>query len=373
MNAKHFIACPVQPAAPDSFARVKVNRTGPAPEAASGGAAAASAPGLSNDHIRSLIFGTNRKPAQIEIWRGGTLVKCSREMQGLPVPTSSKRGEIHGFSRRSRSRMMQTQAKIRWNPQALPFFMGNTCPDVVPEPQAVLVAWSNFCRRFKRRFTTSAMLWRKELKDRQSGTFIGAWVPHYHSFAINCPEEFGFQEERGEWVILQQKEDRSWSLDIYALDEAGQKVVVVHNDIEAGSKDTLRSWWTRNWYEAMGSGAFSHYLAGTSWEPIETLEGVRYYTSKYMAKPEEAGQSPHCIGRWWGIVARENIPWAERVILDCSDHEACVVMRALRHFVLSRAPRKFRCNHQAMNYFVNDPSQWERLIEYVFEGRNEPF
>jgi hypothetical protein len=85
-----------------------------------------------------------------------------------------------------------------------------------------------------------------------------------------------------------------------------------------------------------------------------------------MAKIEEAGESPHCKGRWWGIVARQNIPWAERVVLECTDLQAVTLMRVLRRYVLGKAKRKFRCNHQSMNYLVNDPAQWERLVNWVF-------
>lgn len=121
--------------------------------------------------------------------------------------------------------MIATQAKIRWNTEHPPYFMGNTCPDRVPEADHVLRAWSKFSRRFERRFPEGALLWRKEIMNRKSGVSVGQWVPHYHSFAYNCPREFEFQAERGQWVDLRQRNDGGWTQKIYRLDETGKKVL----------------------------------------------------------------------------------------------------------------------------------------------------
>lgn len=331
--------------------------------ARSAGVAAGAAPGSSHAHIRSLLC-TSKQFALVEIWRGGSLVHCQRNAEFLCAATG-KRGTVHGFSRKSRNRMIATQAKIRWNTDCPPYFMGNTCPDRVPEADHVIRAWSKFSRRFERRFLAGALLWRKEIVDRKSGVCVGQWVPHYHSFAYNCPHSFEYLEERGQWVDLRQRKDGGLTLKLYCLDAEGKKVLHASQEIAPGATDRLPAWWSRNWYEAMGSGEIKHYLAGTSFEEIQTVEGVRYYTSKYMAKIEEAGESPHCKGRWWGIVARKNIPWAERVVLECTDAQAVKLMRILRRYVLSKAKRTFRCNHQSMNYLVNDPTQWERLVNWV--------
>jgi hypothetical protein len=328
-----------------------------------GAAAPGTAQGLSNAHIRSQLC-TSKQFAMVEIWHGGSLVHCQRKAEFL-VAGGGRRGKIRGFSRHSRSRMIATQAKIRWNIEYPPFFMGNTCPDRVPEADHVIRAWSKFSRRFERRFPAGALLWRKEIMNRKSGVSVGQWVPHYHSFAYNCPLTFEYQEERGEWVDLRPQNDGGWRLNIYCRDETGKKVLQLSQEIMAGTHDRLPAWWSRNWYEAMGIGESKHYVAGTSYEQIETVEGVRFYTAKYMAKIEEAGESPHCKGRWWGIVARQNIPWAERVVLECTDFQAVTLMRVLRRYVLGKAKRKFRCNHQSMNYLVNDPTQWERFVHWV--------
>ncbi len=339
---------------------------------ARGEAAPGAAAGLSNDHIRSLVLGLNKKPAQIELWRGGSLIKCSREKKCQPLPPV-KRGEVLGFSRKSRGRMIATQAKIRWRTDHLPFFMGNTCPDKVPAADHVIASWGRFCRRYQRRFPKGALLWRKEIKDRQSGTCAGEWVPHYHSFAYNCPRKFDYQEERGKWVKVLFNETNGWTIEIYCLNESGKKVLHLREQLGFNVQDRLTEWWSRNWYEAMGSGEIKHYKSGASFQRIEKAEGVRHYTSKYMAKVEVASASPHCKGRWWGIVSRGNIPWAERVVIAVTDREAITIMRACRQYVLKKAKRKFRCNHQAMNYLVTDPCQWERYIAYVLAMRNVPF
>ena len=342
-----------------------------APSAGTASAVPADGAGLSNGHIRSLLVYTEQEP-QVEIWRGGSLVHCQRESKNFCV-APTKRGEVHGFSRKSRSRMIATQAKIRWNTERAPYFMGNTCPNSVPAADQVIAAWAKFSRRFERRFPQGALLWRKEIKDRKRGACEGQWVPHYHSFAYNCARKFEFQEERGQWVRLHQRKDGGWTLKIYCLNASGQKVLHRCEEMPAGVTDRLAEWWSRNWYEAMGSGEIKHYLAGTSCEQIQTVEGVRFYTAKYMAKVQDADQSEHCKGRWWGMVARQNIPWAERVVIKCTDSQAVTLMRILRRYVLGKAKRKFRCHHQSMNYLVSDPSQWERLVDWVLKAAVEPF
>jgi hypothetical protein len=291
-------------------------------------------------------------------------VHAQRETEFFCAATG-KRGKIRGFSRKSRNRMIAMLARIRWNSECLPFFMGNTCPDEVPDADHVLHAWSKFSRRFERRFPESALLWRKEIMNRKSGLFVGQWVPHFHSFAYQCPHLFEFQEERGEWVDLRQNKDGGWTLKIYCLDETGKKILHFSQGILPTAKDLIQAWWARNWYETMGTGELKHFFAGTKFEEIQSVEGIRFYGAKYIAKLEEAGQSPHCKGRWWGIVARKNIPWAERLVLECTDAQAITLMRILRRYVLGKAKRQFRCNHQSMNYLVNDPAQWERLVNWV--------
>lgn len=367
-----FKSCPDildSPNYPGQIVYRRSTTAGRGPEAERGGAAPASASGLSNSHIRSLLC-TSKQIARVEIWRGGSLVHCQRKAEFLCAATG-KRGTVHGFSRKSRSRMIATQAKIRWNTEHRPYFMGNTCPDCVPEADHVIGAWSKFCRRFERRFPQGALLWRKEIMNRKSGVSEGLWVPHYHSFAYNCPHAFEYQEERGQWVDLRQRKDGGWTLKLYCLDAEGKKALHVCEEIAAGVTDRLPEWWSRNWYEAMGSGELKHYFAGTSFQRIETVEGVRFYTSKYMAKIEEAGESSHCKGRWWGIVARQNVPWAERIVVECTDDQAITLMRVLRRYVLRKAKRKFRCNHQSMNYLVNDPAHWERFVKWVLGMRTD--
>jgi hypothetical protein len=170
-------------------------------------------------------------------------------------------------------------------------------------------------------------------------------------------------------VDLRPRKHGGWTLKIYCRDETGNKVLHQCQELLPGAKDLLFEWWSRNWYEAMGGGELKHYYAGTSFQRIETVEGVRFYTAKYLAKVEEAGESPHCQGRWWGIVARQNIPWAERVVVKCTDAQAVTLMRALRRYVLGKARRKFRCNHQSMNFLVNDPAQWQRFVNWVLGVR----
>ena len=68
----------------------------------------------------------------------------------------------------------------------------------------------------------------------------------------------------------------------------------------------LRKFIALAWYEIVGSSQPTHLMAGTSVEPVETWNGVKHYTSKYLAKEFDGNEVPEWwdCGRFWGVVGK---------------------------------------------------------------------
>lgn len=331
----------------------------------------AGGPGLSNSHIQSLSFYS--QCGQIEIWKGAhaVCIRCPSE-NCVPHP-QKRRGKIKEFSRKSRQRMMAVMNKIRMNdPASFPLFVTCTFPDGVPEPDEVSRIWEVFCKKVERRFPNAAMVWRKELKTRKSGEQSkGVCVPHFHVLLWNVSRVIDYAEENGKWTTLKLLPEEVWEMTIYRKDEQGNKVVAQDGEIAQGGQDRLGEWWSRAWYEAVGSGDYRNYQAGTRVEVIRKFNGVRCYVSKYIAKVdrEEVARSPYCKGRWWGIKRRNLIPWGERVMLPCTSKQATMLMRIARRYVRSVTGHKYHFSHISMNVYVNESEQWLRLFKtYIKES-----
>ena len=287
------------------------------------------------------------------------------------------RGTVAEFSRKSRQRMMATTNKIRMDAEkGLPVFTTNTFPDRVPEPKEVLRMWEVFWKKVERRFPGVAMIWRKELQGRKSGEIsVGLWVPHYHGLIWNRPLSMEYEEEHGEWVTVERKEDGCWVETVYAKDASGAKVVARVNSIAAGAGDRFIEWYSRTWYEVVGSGDLRNYDAGTRVEKLREPNGVRFYVSKYVAKVDEEGvlKSAHCLGRWRGVKGWRFIPWGERVVFECTRGQASKLMRLARRYVRSITGRKYHFSRITMNVFINNSAQWMRLVAYVLNEEETPF
>lgn len=263
---------------------------------AAAGAAGASL-GLSTDHIRPEALAASRRHI-LTVAEGGTVVKlrgrlgpagCGKRKAGQP------RGRVREFSKRSRSRLLQTVGAI--NRDALtvkrPLFMTLTYPEVWPEqPETWKAHLRAICKRIRRQYPHAAILWRLEPQER------GA--PHFHLLVFNV------------YFVPYKK---------------------------------LAKWW----YEVVDSGDERHLGAGTNVTRIRSWRGVMSYASKYLAKDgkgtgEFAGG---CVGRWWGVDGRQFLPvrWLHAVLDNGEFFRARRTVRRLQD-ARSRArgsDRKWRC------------------------------
>jgi hypothetical protein len=224
----------------------------------------------------------HNRPA-ITWYRGGSLLKSSRGLD-CNTPVGGKRGKIRYFSEAARRRMIRFLCTIKRDAKCL--FMTLTFPNDYPTVKEAKRILCVFERRLKRRWPEAAGIIKIEPQKR------GA--PHFHGLIWNIS-----QAEYCDFLL--------WVID--------------------------------NWYELAGQKDPNHkkflqgLLPGSKLcvEPVKSWNGVMWYTAKYLAKTIEEfhGQFP---GRFWWVINREKLPFAEMVEVPVSDRKALVTMRYMRRF-----------------------------------------
>lgn len=254
--------------------------------------------GLSTCHIPRKYDDISR--AKLKVWADGSLVAVDKNRIN-PFKGSKRdwvRGEISGFSRRSRSRLMRKLAKI--DKTELPLFITLTYPDEFPTDSEIYKSdLEKFAKRMKYRFPKYADFWKLEFQKR------GA--PHFHLLVWGIPK----------WHMKQ-----------------------------------LISYL---WYKVVGSGDEKHLKAGTNVQRIRSWRGVMSYAAKYMTKLE-AGHAEGC-GRFWGVHGSNCIPWSDVLEFDITEEQAVMAMRMMRKY----ADLKGR-DYPSLTIFVNNPIRWVEAI-----------
>jgi hypothetical protein len=249
-----------------------------------GGAAPDIAPDLLNSHISSPDVFNPFDKGHIEVWQGAGLIKAVKQRRDRIIPENSmkqtKRGQIHGFSRASRRRMMQFLAKVRLDEQ-LPLFGTTTYPDIFPEDAEKFKRdLRTLIERLKRRFPGVGLLWRLEFKKRKSGLNAGKIAPHFHWLLWNVPRKFDFKPETGKWAKVSQAKDGTWLETVKFYD--GDKIATVVKAISG--QDRFTEWLSRNWYDVAGTGDLRHFNAGTNVKVLTSKREVFFYVSKYCKR-----------------------------------------------------------------------------------------
>jgi hypothetical protein len=244
---------------------------------AAGASATAPDAGLSKSHIRPAPTGT--------FFVGGSLVRFeSHEPPDLrTVPGEApKRAAITEFSEKSRQRLRLSLAKVDHSKAGRPIFGTLTYPAEFPvDAETFKRHFKIFSQRFLRAFPNAGFHWKLEFQDR------GA--PHFHPIFWN-----------------------------------------VSTDREAMKH--FRGWLSWTWFEVVGSGDERHWRAGTSADVIKSPFGIMRYVSGYASKSDQS-KPGFKVGRYWGIVGRQNIPWAEETVVELSTKQGKFVRRIARRYM----------------------------------------
>lgn len=252
--------------------------------------AAAAPPGLSKSHIRP--------SPTVTFYVGGSLVRFDSHEPGSRDQPCPKRSEISEFSEKSRQRLRLSLAKVDQSKCGRPIFGTLTYPAEFPLDQDTFKKHLKiFSQRFLRAFPAAGFHWKLEFQSRGAA--------HFHPIF--------------------------WNLG---------------NNKECLGK--FRVWLAWNWFEVVASGNQKHLLAGTSADLINSQFGIMRYVSGYASKSDQT--KPGCkVGRYWGIVGRANIPWAQQKVIELSAAQAKLVRRTARRYM------------QAMNR-VRRMRRLERLV-----------
>jgi len=257
---------------------------------------------LSTAHIRPFI----------EISVGASLIKSSKNHICEQVG-GGKRGNVKGFSRGSRRRLMMLIASIKRNAD-LPCFITLTYPDRFPTPGEAKRDLKIFLQRLARKFPKAGVIWKMEPQER------GA--PHFHMLG------WGMKESE------------------------------------------LFGWTVSTWYEIAGQEDINHLKFHSGQLPgslpcvskVRSFKGVWSYASKYIGKTfEVSGWGNKWTGRFWGVSKRENIPFGEVFRIETTENRVCKLMRLQRRF--SHIPARGKMN--SLSSFCNADQWHERMAEML--------
>jgi hypothetical protein len=256
--------------------------------------------GLSTCHNTRKNRKSDGKTAKITFYSDGSLLSVTKNRLN-PYAGNKRdwvRGKVTRFSKRSRTRLMRTLAKIDKKKQ--PLWMDLTYPDEFPVDHKVYKAdLEKFIKRMRYRFSEFACIWKLEFQKRGAA--------HYHMF-------------------------------VWGLPGLGIRKIVA-----------------KLWYEVVGSGDEKHLSAGTSVSKIRSWRGVMSYASKYMGKLETNEQGHP--GRFWGVSGRGCIPWSAIEEYSVFPERVVMAMRMMRRY----AGIKSR-DYGSLNIYVDDIQQWKRAL-----------
>jgi len=261
-------------------------------------------PGLLSVHISTISHGL--------FYVDASKLKISRNYENKTIDYEHKRGKIQGFSRNSRRRLLSTLAEIRR--ADLPLFCTLTFPDEYYPNNKNPAHWKKIYKRIisriRRHFPTIGLIWRLETQTRKSGLYPGQIFPHFH-------------------------------LIVYGVEEL-----------------TFRTWIAKNWYEACGKLSIKHLAAGTSCKKVNSTRQLFSYVSKYMAKP--GGENLN-IGRIWGVLRPENIPFVKGVLVQLTEKEAVTLIRYMRHYARVKSR-----DYKSLTVFLDASFWYYRLTDILY-------
>lgn len=277
---------------------------------------------LEKERRVNLVTGEVRYPT-VKFWQGGSLAYATRNRAGAGNHNPEKRGKPDPtFSQGARRRIMRTFATVKRPADSdTPLFITLTAPgkpelwqNTTPEDWHRML--DTFWKRVKRAWGDASAIWRLEPQKR------GA--PHFH-------------------------------LVVWGIWQGG----IPKNRPKKRQWVALVKWVSRAWWEVWGSGDQDHLKAGTNCQVVNNWKHLCFYVSKYMGKVGVPWPIPGSVGRLWGILGREQIPWAEELTYEVTEAQAVKIIRLFR--------KKAGLTGRAFNalYLYCDASFWHNALSGV--------
>lgn len=234
----------------------------------------------------------------VTVHANSVVVKKIKHQTDQPPPRS-RRGAITRFTSRSRSRMMRKTGMLRGLKN--PYFVTLTYPGYFEHsPERVKEHLQAIKKRLKRRFPDLAMIWRMELKTRQTGASAGEIVPHFHFllWGMSIFETDMLKAMKQLWFEV-------------ALSFKDHPPVIMPTLDDKGTPDL----------DAMTQEQRDFYEHGVDVEQLFNFRHTLSYVSKYAAK-EEDDETATYWGRRWGVSGRVDLSPSFTVKLTTKEHYA---------------------------------------------------
>lgn len=239
--------------------------------------------------------------ADLEVYEHSLSVRV-RQWKQQRKHSGAVRGEISGYSDRSRNRLIGFLNRVVW-PSSRVYFGTLTYPDEFPDNhRQIAVDLDAFSKRLLRAFPGVGVVWRREWVVRKSGVNIGKIAPHYHFFAFNV----------------------------------GVDASEFWNFVRLAWADIIFRYTSERHYLA----ALEH---GTHVREVNSRKHAIYYASKYMVKSAqpstnlETGELP-TVGRAWGYWGKVN---ASPLVVMALTHFQLTILRQLMEKFLIAAGNMF--------------------------------
>lgn len=250
---------------------------------------------LSKAHIRP----------HVEYRTGAGLLKAHKGGEKQEQVGGGLRGAVSGFSEASRRRLLYTVRGVRLDAE-LPLFITLTYPNSFPDASSSKRHLKMFFQRFNRSFPAHGSIWKLEPQKR------GA--PHYHILTWGCQVE-----------------------------KVAEFVPVAWSDIASGGDPKHLTW-------HQGGFGNQHCV-----QQVYSHNGVMRYATKYLGKTFEV-EGWKNVGRYWGIINRDNVPFGELVQKEVTRKKAVEIIRYQRRFSGLK-----KHNNRSMTIFC-DADQWIEKI-----------
>jgi hypothetical protein len=88
------------------------------------------------------------------------------------------------------------------------------------------------------------------------------------------------------------------------------------------------------WFEVVASGDEKHFIAGTRVEKMRSATAAIRYVSGYASKTDQTLRGRK-VGRYWGVVGKQNIPWGFAEAIELDPRQAKIVLRTCRRFIMA--------------------------------------
>ena len=162
---------------------------------------------------------------------------------------------------------------------------------------------------------------------------------------------------------------------VWKREATAKGVVHLHLLVYGMTAGELQSWLPAAWTDATRVDRGDLDAAGAKDVRVHVEAARRFcaakqYIGKYIGKRGQTDAQP--MGRWWGVLGSNHIPWSAEVVVGVSDATVIRMIRSGRKWLEANRRRRGipRFRHQwsadGLTLVVSDPDAWWRLAN-LFE------